>query len=166
MRSRATSTRLSPCSEQVRQRRLAGDAGAATTEAVIVAPLVLFTLLLIVQLGLYFHAMNVASAAAQEGAHEASLRAAAGGSIDPGVALQSGEQTARDFVDRFGSELLAGVAVDGSVVGDDESVRMTVSGDVSQVVVVPGLDFAISVNETALSPVERFRPAEGAPAAP
>ena len=112
-------------------RRLSGDAGAATTEAVIVAPLVLFTLLLIVQLGLYFHAINVASAAAQEGAHEASLRAAACGP-DPDVAVQQGEQTAQDFVDQFAAELLSDVAVDGEVVGNDQSVRMTVSGDVSQ----------------------------------
>ena len=42
----------------MRHRRCQGDAGAATTETVIVAPLVLFTLLLIVQLGLYFHAID------------------------------------------------------------------------------------------------------------
>ena len=145
-------------------RRLSGDAGAATTEAVIDAPLVLFTLLLIVQLGLYFHAINVASAAAQEGAHEASLRAAA--SADPDVSVQQGEQTAQDFVDQFAAELLSDVAVDGEVVGNDQSVRMTVSGDVSQTIVIPGIDLAISVNETALSPVERFRPAGDAPVAP
>ena len=43
---------------------------------------------------------------------------------------------------------------------------MTVAGDVSQVVVIPGIDFAISVNETALSPVERFRPAGDVPVVP
>ena len=150
----------------MRHLRCRGDAGAATTETVIVAPLVLFTLLLIVQLGLYFHAVNVASAAAQEGAHEASLRAATGGQVDPDVAVQQGEETAQEFVDQFAAELLAGVTVDGEVVGNDQSVRMTVSGDVSQVVVIPGIDFAISVNETALSPVERFRPASDNPVAP
>jgi Flp pilus assembly protein TadG len=150
----------------MRARRLTGDAGAAMTETVIVAPLVLFTLLMIVQLGLYFHAINVASAAAQEGAHEASLRFAAGGETDPGVATEQGEQTARDFVDRFASELLDGVDVSGEVSGDDQLVRMTVSGDVSQVVVIPGIDFAISVNETAQSAVERFRPGGEPPAVP
>ena len=150
----------------MRHRRCRGDGGAATTETVIVAPLVLFTLLLIVQLGLYFHAINVASSAAQEGAHEASLRAAAGGATDPGVAVQQGEQTAQDFVDQFASELLDGVTAEGDIVGNDQSVRMTVSGDVSQVVVIPGLDFGIAVNETALSPVERFRPVGDAPVVP
>jgi len=150
----------------MRHPRCRGDAGAATTETVIVAPLVLFTLLMIVQLGLYFHAINVASSAAQEGAHEASLRAATGGRADPAVAVEQGEQTAQDFVDQFASELLADVTVDGEVVGNDQSVRMTVAGDVSQVVVIPGIDFAISVNETALSPVERFRPAGDVPVVP
>ncbi len=150
----------------MRHPRCRGDAGAATTETVIVAPLVLFTLLMIVQLGLYFHAINVASSAAQEGAHEASLRAAAGGRDDPAVAVEQGERTAQDFVDQFASELLADVTVDGEVVGNDQSVRMTVAGDVSQVVVIPGIDFAISVNETALSPVERFRPAGDVPVVP
>ncbi|HEX6567693.1 MAG TPA: TadE family protein, partial [Acidimicrobiales bacterium] len=56
--------------------RLRGDDGAATTELVIVAPVLLFMILLIVQLGLYFHAVTVASAAAQEGAHDASLQGA------------------------------------------------------------------------------------------
>ena len=52
------------------------------------------------------------------------------------------------------------------MVGNDQSVRMTVSGDVSQTIVIPGIDLAISVNETAPSPVERFRPAGDAPVAP
>ena len=136
------------------------------TETVIFAPLVLFTLLMIVQLGLYFHAINVASTAAQEGAHEASLRYAATGETDAQTATARGEQTARDFVDQFASELLAGVAVDGQVDAGDQLVRMTVSGDVSQVVVIPGIDFSISVNETAQSPVERFRPAGESPTVP
>lgn len=136
-------------------RRLPGDAGAATTEAVIVAPLVLFTLLLIVQLGLYFHAINVASAAAQEGAHDASLQG------DRAERMAAGEQAASDLVNDLAPELLAGVTIDGQLVNGGDDVRMTVTGDVSQVVVIPGVDLGISVSESAESAVEVFRPAGG-----
>ncbi|HEX6420536.1 MAG TPA: TadE/TadG family type IV pilus assembly protein [Acidimicrobiales bacterium] len=134
--------------------RLRGDAGAATTELVLVAPALLFTILLTVQLGLYFHAVNVASSAAQEGAHEASLQ---------GATLADGEATARGLVDDLAPSLLAGVRVDGSYANGGDHVRMTVSGRVSQVVTIPGIDLGISVNETAETPVERFRPAGDVP---
>ena len=147
----------------MRHRRLGGDAGAATTELVIVLPTLLFFLLFIVQLGLYFHAINVASAAAQEGAHEASLSLAGSATPDRGAAVRSGQDTAEDFVDRFAPDLLGGVQAQGSVVDAGESVRMTVSGAVAQTIVIPGLDFGISVNETAESPIERFRPPGQAP---
>lgn len=135
--------------------RLRGDDGAATTELVIVAPVLLFMILLIVQLGLYFHAVTVASAAAQEGAHDASLQ---------GASVTDGEATARDLLQDLAPDLLGGVRVDGRLVDGADSVRMTVSGRVSQVVVIPGVDLSISVNETAETPVERFRPAGDVPA--
>ena len=141
----------------MRSRRLRGDAGAATTELVIAVPAFLFMILLIVQAGLYFHATSIASAAAQEGAHDASLQG------ERAERLAAGESTARDFVQRLAPELLAGVEVDGQQVDGGEMVRMTVSGDVSQVVVIPGVDLGISVNESAESPIERFRPAGDAP---
>lgn len=139
-------------------RRFRGDEGAASTELVIIAPVFLFLILLIVQLGLYFHAINVASAAAQEGARDASLHG-----TDRGVALAAGEATAHDLVQTLAPELLAGVAIDGSLVDGGDSVRMTVAGDVSQVVTIPGIDLAISVNESAETPVEEFRPAGDVP---
>lgn len=140
-------------------RRLRGDEGAAATELVIIAPVFLFLILLIVQLGLYFHAINVASAAAQEGARDASLY-----TPSRGLAIAQGEATARDLVDTLAPELLAGVQVDGVDVDGGDSVRMTVRGDVSQVVAIPGIDLSISVNETAETPVEEFRPAGDTPA--
>jgi Flp pilus assembly protein TadG len=139
-------------------RRFRGDDGAASTEIVIIAPVFLFLILLIVQLGLYFHAINVASAAAQEGARDASLQTA-----DRGAALAEGEATARDLVQSLAPELLAGVQIDGALVDGGDSVRMTVAGDVSQVVTIPGIDLAISVNESAETPVEEFRPAGDVP---
>ena len=135
--------------------RLRGDAGAATTELVLAAPAFLFMILLIVQAGLYFHAINVASAAAQEGAHDASLQG------DRGERMVAGEQTASDLVNDLAPELLAGVSVDGQLVNGGDNVRMTVTGDVSQVVVIPGVDLGISVSESAESAVEVFRPAGG-----
>lgn len=134
--------------------RLRGDDGAATTELVIVAPAVLFLILLVVQLGLYFHAISVASAAAQDGAREASL-------LDNTVA--DGEQAARDLIQALAPDLLAGASVDGRLVDGGDAVRMTVAGDIPQVVTIPGVDLAVSVNESAETPVERFRPAAGAP---
>jgi len=135
-------------------RRLGGDAGAATTEMVIVAPVFLFLILLIVQLGLYFHAISIASAAAQDGAREASLL---------GSSPAEGEQVAEDMLQSLAPQLLAGARVNGSLVDGGDSVRMTVSGQVSQVVTIPGIDLGISVNETAETPVEEFRPAGDAP---
>ena len=134
-------------------RRLRGDEGAATTEFVIIAPAMLFMILLIVQLALYFHAISVASAAAQEGAHDASLL---------GATPADGEETARQLIEALAPELLEGVDVDGQTVDGGDRVRMTVSGDVSQIITIPGTDLSISVNETAETPVEQFRPAAGA----
>ena len=135
-------------------RRLRGDDGAATTELVLVAPAFLFMILLIVQLGLYFHAISVASAAAQDGAREASLL---------GSSTAGGEAVARDMVQTLAPRLLAGATVDGELVDGGSSVRMTVAGRVSQVVTIPGVDLGISVNETAVTPVEEFRAGGGAP---
>jgi Flp pilus assembly protein TadG len=135
-------------------RRLRGDDGAATTELVLVAPAFLFMILLIVQLGLYFHAISVASAAAQDGAREASLE---------GSSTAEGEAVARDMVQTLAPRLLAGATVDGELVDGGSNVRMTVAGPVSQVVTIPGIDLGISVNETAVTPVEEFRPGGGAP---
>jgi Flp pilus assembly protein TadG len=147
----------------MRHRRLGGDDGAATTELVIILPTLLFFILLIVQLGLYFHAINVASAAAQEGAHEASLSVAGSATPDLAAAIAEGEDTSSDFIQRFAPNLLGGVAVTGQAVDDGEMVRITVSGDVTQTIVIPGIDFGIAVSETAESAVERFRPAGDAP---
>lgn len=134
-------------------RRLRGDEGAATTEFVIIAPAMLFMILLIVQLALYFHAISVASSAAQDGAHDASLL---------GATPADGEETARQLIEALAPELLEGVDVHGQTVDGGDRVRMTVSGDVSQIITIPGTDLSISVNETAETPVEQFRPGAGA----
>jgi Flp pilus assembly protein TadG len=130
-------------------RRLRGDDGAATTELVIVAPAFIFFALLIIQVGLWFHAISVASTAAQEGAHDASLL---------GATPAQGEATARDLLDAVAPRLLTATNVQGTLVDGGDRVRMTVSGDVPSVVAIPGLDLSLRVNETAETPVEQFRP--------
>jgi Flp pilus assembly protein TadG len=135
-------------------RRLGGDGGAATTELVIAAPAFLFMIMLIVQAGLYFHASSIASAAAQEGARAATVQ---GGSIP------EGEQVADDFVQTLAPRLLDDVESVGREVDNGQMVRMTVSGDVTEVFRLPGVSLDFTVRETSEGVYERFRPATEAP---
>ena len=52
-------------------RRLDRDRGSATTEAVLLTPVLLFLVMLVIQFGLWYHAQHVAQAAAQEGVRSA-----------------------------------------------------------------------------------------------
>jgi Flp pilus assembly protein TadG len=131
----------------MRGRRLRGDDGAATTEFVIAAPALLFMLMLIVQAGLWFHGISVASAAAQEGARAASLQDA-----DIGV----GKTVAEDFCADLAPNLLSGVNAQSSRNGD--VVRVTVSANVVAVYALPGVDLTLPVHETAERTQEVFRP--------
>lgn len=133
-------------------RRFRGDAGAATTEFVLVAPLLLFTIMVVVQAGLYFHAVAVASAAAQEGARTATMEGSNAG---------LGAAEAEAFVEAVAPELLPNPVVNGQETDNGEAVRITVQGEVSRIYDIPGLNLA--VNESAESTIERFRPADDAP---
>ncbi|HKE73024.1 MAG TPA: TadE family protein, partial [Acidimicrobiales bacterium] len=132
--------------------RLRGDAGA-TTEFVLVTPAFLFTIMLIVQAGLYFHAVSVASAAAQDGARAASV---AGGTI-PG-----GETRASDLIADLAPKLLDDVHVQGRELHDRQVVRMTVDADVTSMFSVPGGSINLSVHESSERTREHFRPANEA----
>lgn len=138
----------------MRPGRWGDDAGAATTEFVIAAPAFLFVIMLIVQAGLYFHAVSVASAAAQDGARAASLEGATTG---------DGERVAGDLVHRLAPRLISDVRVQGGHLPGGQVVRMTVSGHVSEVFVLPGAHVDLSVHETAERVVEHFRPADEPP---
>lgn len=131
----------------MRGRRLRGDAGAATTEFVIAAPALLFMLMLIVQAGLWFHGISVASAAAQEGARAASLQ---------GANIGVGKTVAEDFCADLAPNLLSGVNAQPSESGD--TVRVTVSANVVAVFALPGVDLTLPVHETAERTREVFRP--------
>jgi Flp pilus assembly protein TadG len=140
----------------MRGRRLRGDAGAATTELVIATPAFLFLIMMIVQSGLYFHAVSLASAAAQDGA-----RTAAVGGTDASVA--AGEARADQMLRDLGPNLLLNRNVDGDLVDGNEMVEMHVDADVVRVFVFPGVNVSFHVQEVAESAVERFRPAGDVP---
>ena len=134
-------------------RRLRGDAGA-TTEFVLVTPAFLFTIMLIVQAGLYFHAVSVASAAAQDGARAASVQ---------GGTIPRGEGTARDLITDLAPRLLRDVRVQGRALHDGEVVRMSVDANVTSMFALPGARLDLSVHETSERTRERFRPVTEAP---
>jgi Flp pilus assembly protein TadG len=133
--------------------RLRGDAGA-TTEFVLVTPAFLFTIMVIVQAGLYFHAVSVASAAAQDGARAASVQ---------GGTIAGGETTAGDLIADLAPKLLQDVDVQGRALHDGEVVRMTVDAEVVSMFTVPGGGIDLSVHESSERTRERFRPATEAP---
>ena len=128
-------------SVKVRVRDERGTASLAQT--VLVAPALLFALMLIVQFGLLFHAQNVAENAAQEGA-------AAGRRF--GGSQAGAAERARMFLAELGPRMLTNRTVTAQ--RTPETASVTVSGTV--ISVVPGLD--LRVEETALGPVERYVP--------
>ena len=108
----------------------------------LLTPLLFLVISLLVQVGLWFHAMNVAQAAAQEGARAARV-------LDGTAA--DGEQEAWDFLDQVGPTL---VDVD-SLVATRDAQRASVTITGHSIDVIPGLRFPIEV--TSVGPVERFR---------
>lgn len=113
---------------------------------VIIAPAMLFIVLLIVQTVLYFHAKAVVEQAAQEGA-------AAARQFD-GSAGQARARALR-YLDALGDGSLRGRSV--SVQRTPEMARVTVSG--TAVSLVPLLEWRIE--ESATGPVERYEPPQG-----
>jgi len=134
----------------MRHRRLRGDAGVATTELVIATPAFLFLIMMIVQSGLYFHAVALASAAAQDGARTAAV----GGT--PASVIE-GQDAATQMLDDLAPTLLQNRVVRGDLV-NGETVQMQVDADVIPVFVFPGATVSFHVQEVAVSSVERFRP--------
>jgi Flp pilus assembly protein TadG len=122
--------------------RLRGQSGIATTEAVLVTPVLLLLVMLVIQFGLWFHAQHVAQAAAEEGARAA--RSASG-------SASAGQERSEAFLDQAGPTIITDRVVTASRTADIVTVQ--VHG--RSVNVVPGL--ALPINATATSPVERFR---------
>ena len=123
-------------------RRVREERGAASVaEVVLVAPALLFALMLIVQFGLMFHARNVAEQAAQEGAQAARR-------FDGNEA--AAKQQTLDYLSALGPNTLEDRRV--SVTRTPERARVTVTGTV--ISLFPGLDLRVS--ESAAGPVERY----------
>jgi Flp pilus assembly protein TadG len=126
-----------------RHPRLRGDQGAATAELVLATPALLFLMMLLVQFGLWYHASNVASAAAQEGARAARL--------EDGTEAD-GEAAARELLNQVGGRMLTDLSVRPDRNAD--TARVEVTGNVVRV--IPFM--TLKVSEVSEGPVERFRP--------
>jgi len=119
-----------------------GERGAASlAQVVITAPVLLFTLMLIVQFGLMFHARNLAEQAAQQGV--AAARRFDGTAADATTATNA-------FLDAAGSQTLQDRNV--TITRTAQRASVDVSGNV--ISLVPGLH--LKVAEHAESPVERY----------
>ena len=123
-------------------RRLRGEQGDATVEAVLATPVLLLLILLVVQFGLWYHASHTAEAAAQEGVRAARMERAT---------AADGQQRAEAFMADAAPTLVDNVTVDATRDGD--TARVEVSGTVHSL--IPGLE--LTVHAEAESPVERFR---------
>jgi len=112
-----------------------------TSQVAIVFPALLFWIMLIVQYGLWYHAKQVADAAASEAIDAAQT---------PTGTEAAGEDAARWFLGASGN--LTAVVID--VRRDPTTVFVEIRGDAPQL--VPG--FSWSVTSRAEAPVERFAP--------
>ena len=122
-------------------RRLRSERGDATTEVVLVTPVLLFLIAVVIQFGLWYHASHVAQAAAAEG-----VRAARA----DGASALAGEARARDFLDQLGPTIVVGSNVVAS--RDARIARVEVKGHA--VSLIPGLH--LPVDAVAQSPLEEF----------
>ncbi|MEY2474019.1 MAG: hypothetical protein QOK28_3348 [Actinomycetota bacterium] len=118
------------------------ERGSATTEVVLLTPVLLFLVMLIVQFGLWYHAEHIAHAAAQEGVRAARLE---------GSTADAGRSRASDFLAHLGPTIVQEPVV--SATRDGDTAVVSVQGHA--VAVVPG--FSLPVHARASSPVERFR---------
>ncbi len=116
-----------------------GEAGVTATELAVLMPVVIALVLVPFQVGLWWHATQVAHAAAQEAVD--AIQALDGTEAD-GIAV------ATWFLDQAGHLTHKHVTVTRS----DETVTAEVTG------VAPRLLFDWSVTATAIGPVERFTP--------
>ncbi|PZF82762.1 TadE/TadG family type IV pilus assembly protein [Jiangella anatolica] len=127
------------------RRRLPGrpERGAATLELVVLFPVVLLITFGVIEGALWYHARNVALAAAEEG-----VRVATGN----GSTLADGLTEARSFAAEAGADgVLSAVTVTGS--GGEVEITITVEG--SSQSLFPGWS-GHQVSQTASGPVERF----------
>jgi Flp pilus assembly protein TadG len=127
----------------LRKKRAAGDeAGVSTLEAVLVFPALLLLLMLIIQFALWYHAADLATAAAQDGARAARVE---------GATASDGAAEANQLLDQTGRSILQGRQV--VVERTTDMTRVEVRGTCIEL--VPFLH--LPVHAVAESPTERFR---------
>lgn len=122
-------------------RRVRDERGMTTIQVAILFPVVLFWIMLIVQYGLWWHAKQVANAAAAEAVDAAQ--------VSTGSA-RDGEDAAASYLAQSGN--LDNITVTVSL--EPTVVTVEVRGEAPQL--VPG--FAWSVTARSTAPVERFIP--------
>ena len=122
--------------------RQRGEQGSATTELVIVTPVLLLLIMMIIQFGIWYHASHVAQAAAQEGVR--TVRVEAG-------TASAGKLRAERFVSSAAPTLLVDVNVDATRTAN--TARVDVTATVRSI--VPGL--SLPVHAHAESTLESFK---------
>lgn len=119
--------------------RLRDDRGLTSTQLAVVMPALIFWMMLIVQYGLWFHARQVAGAAAAEATDAAQT---------PAGTAEDGRAAAQSFLDQSGNLDSLVIHVDRSA----ETVTVEITGTAPQL--VPGITWTVTAR--AESPVERF----------
>jgi Flp pilus assembly protein TadG len=117
------------------------DRGAATTQLVLVVPLVLLLAFLVVQFALAWHARHIAQYAAQ--------RALAAARVEDGTAAAGRAQAWRS-IDNLGAHIL----IRPSVTVDRQPAHTSVRVEGTVITVVPGMHLHIA--GTAAGPTERL----------
>ena len=118
------------------------ERGAASTQLVLITPVLILMVMLIIQFGLWYHGSHVAIAAAQEGARAARLE---------GGSAAAGEERARTFLGALGQDVVGEARVVAT--RGPEVARVEVSG--VAVAVVPG--FRLPIHAVSEGTVERYR---------
>ena len=131
-------------------RPSADERGVATIELAVIFPVTLLIVFAIIQFGVWYHASDVAKAAAQEGVRAERVEGGTG---------QAGVDRANQILAGSGLKLsfLESLIGDRRIVPfrDQEVARIEVTGTCLRIVPIPGL--SLPVRAVAESPVERFR---------
>lgn len=117
------------------------DRGLTSTQLAVLMPALIFWTMLIVQYGLWFHARQVAGAAAAEATDAAQI---------PGATAENGHAAAQSFLDQSGNLDDIRIDIDRSA----QIVTVEITGTAPQL--VPGVTWTVTAR--AESPVERFVP--------
>jgi Flp pilus assembly protein TadG len=130
------------------RRPQARDRGASAIELAILAPMLLALIWLTIQYALYFQGRQVALAAAQVGDRVAREQAATVRGWQANAV-----NDAETYYDGLGTKVLGnGITATARRVGNE--VQVTVTGQAASIM----LGLTLTINETAVGPIECFRP--------